>query len=93
MTDIIKNFVELKSKNLMKHLQKNKDFEKTNIEFFLKELDDLEVKNPIIIAFGNDTYNIINRNINKFKILKIPHYAMHMNKEEYRKEVKNILVY
>ena len=93
MTDIIKNFVELKSKNLMKHLQKNKDFEKKNIEFFLKELDDLEAKNPIIIAFGNDTYDIINRNINKFKILKVPHYAIHKSKEEYREEVKNILVY
>ena len=66
---------------------------KKNTDFFLKELDDLEIKNLIIIAFGEDTYDILNRNINKFKVLKIPHYAIHMKKEEYREEVKNILGY
>ena len=91
MTDIIKNFVELKSKNLMNYLKKNKSFEKENIKLFLKELNDLEVKNPTIIAFGNDTYDIIKRNIQGINILKIPHYAHQINKEKYRTQIQNIL--
>ena len=60
--------MELKSKNLMNYLKKNKSFEKENIKLFLKELNDLEVKNPTIIAFGNDTYDIIKRAKNFYYI-------------------------
>ena len=66
-------------------------FEKENIKLFLKELNDLEVKNPTIIAFGNDTYDIIKRNIQGINILKIPHYAHQINKEKYRTQIQNIL--
>ena len=43
----------------MKHLQKNKDFEKTNIEFFLKPQ-----KNKMITPFHQDNYfwNVIDAN-------------------------------
>ena len=56
-----------------------------------QELNDLEVKNPTIIAFGNDTYDIIKRNIQGINILKIPHYAHQINKEKYRTQIQNIL--
>ena len=93
MTDIIKNFVEKDSKNLMNYLKKNQSFEKENIKFFLKEIDDLEIENPLIVAFGNDTYNILFKNINNLKILKIPHYAHQISKEKYRQQVKTVLNY
>lgn len=91
MTDIIKNYTEKHSQKLMSYLNKNKYFEKENVVKFLKELKDLEVSNPTIIAFGNDAYNVLVRNEIKFKILKIPHYAHQVSKEKYREAVQSIL--
>ena len=64
---------------------------KQNIEFFLSELNDVGSQNPTLIAFGNEVYDILNRNIrDKFKILKVPHYANYTSKEKYRQQVKEI---
>jgi hypothetical protein len=76
MTDIIKSYEEKISGNLMKHLTKHKDFEKTNIELFEQELLDIGSENTIIVAFGNDSYTILKRNLqDKYKIYKVPHYS------------------
>jgi len=76
MTDIIKSYEEKISGNLMKYLSKNKDFEKENIKMFEQELLDIGSQNTIIVAFGNDSYNILKRNLNdKYKIYKVPHYS------------------
>jgi len=91
MTDVIKNYTEKDSKKLMSYLKKNKPLEKENIKKFLEELDDLKVDNPTIIAFGNDAYNVLIKNIDKYRILKIPHYAHQISKEKYRKDVQSIL--
>ena len=91
MTDVIKDFDEKISGKVKSFLSQNRDFEKQNIEYFLSELNDVGSKNPTLIAFGNDVYDILNRNIrNKFKILKVPHYANYTNKEKYREQVKEI---
>ena len=92
MTDIIKDFEELISGNVLSYLKKNKEFEVENINFFRKELIEIGAKNPILIAFGNIVYEILNRYLeNEFKIFKITHYAQQMSKEKYREEVQNIL--
>jgi len=76
MTDVIKSYEEKISGNLMKYLSKNKDFEKENIKMFEQELLDIGSQNTIIIAFGNDSYTILKRNLNdKYKIYKVPHYS------------------
>jgi len=76
MTDIIKSYEEKISGNLMKYLTTNKDFEKENIKMFEQELLDIGSQNTIIVAFGNDSYNILKRNLNdKYKIYKVPHYS------------------
>lgn len=59
----------------MKYLSKNKDFEKENIKMFEQELADIGSHNTIIIAFGNDSYNILKRNLVKYNIYKVPHYS------------------
>ena len=74
MTDIIKSYEEKISGNLMKHLSKNKEFEKENIRLFKQELLDIGSKDTIIVAFGNDTYNILKRNLD-YPIYKVPHYS------------------
>ena len=58
---------------------------------FLEELNDIGAKNPTLIAFGNDVYSILNRHLkDRFKIIKVPHYANYTNKEKYREQVKAI---
>ena len=76
MTDIIKSYEEKISGNLMKHLSKNEAFEKENIKIFEQELLDIGSQNTIIVAFGNDSYNILKRNLKcKYSIYKVPHYS------------------
>lgn len=76
MTDIIKSYEEKISGNLMKYLSKHKEFEKENIKMFEQELVDIGSQNTIIVAFGNDSYNILKRNLkDKYTIYKVPHYS------------------
>jgi hypothetical protein len=90
MTDIIKDFEEKVAGNLMKYLNKNKIFEKDNIQKFEEELSFIGSFNPIIIAFGNDSYKILNRNLKKYKIYKVSHYSSYINIEKYRLEFEKL---
>jgi len=92
MTDIIKDYNEKESGKMMSYLRTNRVFEKDNVAVFEEELNDLGSSNPTIIAFGNDAHSILLRNLkNKYRILKIPHYANYTNKEKYREQVGEIL--
>lgn len=85
MTDIIKSYEEKISGNLMKYLSKNKDFEKENIKLFEQELIDIGSQNTVIVAFGNDSYNILKRNLkDKYKIYKVPHYSAFIQLDSFR---------
>jgi len=76
MTDVIKSYEEKIAGNLMKYLSKNKAFEMENIKMFEQELLDINSQNTIIVAFGNDSYNILKRNLkDKYKLYKVPHYS------------------
>ena len=73
MTDIIKDFEEKISGKVKDYLSKNRDFEKQNVDIFLEELNDIGAKNPVLIAFGNEVFNILNRHLkDRFKIIKVP---------------------
>lgn len=85
MTDIIKNFPEKSSNKMMSILKENKKIELENCKTFIQEIKLLKSNNIKIIAFGNDTYNILERNFhNEFDIIKVPHYANYINKDKYR---------
>ena len=90
MTDIIKDFEEKVAGNLMKYLNKNKSFEKDNIQKFEEELSFIGSFNPIIIAFGNDSYKILSRNFKKYKIYKVSHYSLYINIEKYCLEFEKL---
>jgi len=88
MTDIIKDFEQKVSGEVVKYLKRNKQFEQDNIGTFLRELNDIGANNPTLIAFGNDSYDILKRNMrSKFKVLKVPHYSNWISKEKYREQV------
>lgn len=91
MTDIIKDFNQVSSKEVIAFIRSNKWFEEKNVESFLQEIEDLGTRNPTIIAFGNDAFKILKKNMkNAIKILKVPHYANYMSKEAYREQIKSI---
>lgn len=91
MTDVIKDFNEVDSGKLLTYLNKNKQFELDNIQVFKKEIQDLGTLNPILVALGDATYDILARNIAEYKVLKIKHYSHYMSKEKYREEVSMLL--
>jgi hypothetical protein len=74
MTDIIKKEEKI-SGNLMKYLSANKEFVKENLRLFEQEIIDIDSQNTIIVAFGNDSYNILKPLEEKYKIYKVPHYS------------------
>jgi len=85
MTDIIKSYEEKISGNLMKYLSSNREFEKKNIEIFEQELLDIGSQNTIIVAFGNDSYTILKRNLkDKYKLYKVPHYSAFIKLDDLR---------
>ena len=91
MTDIIKNFEEKKSNKMMDVLNEDKNLENRNIEIFLEEMESLGVSNKKIIAFGGDTYKILERNLkDKYNLVKVTHYSHFISKENYRYELVNI---
>jgi hypothetical protein len=52
---------------------------------------DIGSTNPTLIAFGNETYEILKRYFkDEFIVLKIPHFAHFIGKEIYREQVKQI---
>lgn len=92
MTDIIKDCVEVESAKVSQYLKQNPSIEKENVNCFLKELETLGATNPKIIAVGGAAYEVLDRNLShQFVILKIPHYAHWMNKENYRIAVADAL--
>ena len=91
MTDIIKHYGEVDSSKTMEYLKQNKEYEQENIRLFEQELLDIGATNPTLIAFGNDVHNILTRNLkDKYKILKVPHYAHFINKDTYREIVQQL---
>jgi hypothetical protein len=85
MTDIIKDFEEKISGNVLQYLRSNKDFELQNVQLFEQEISDLKCSDPLIIAFGNITFDIMNKHFGqKFRIKKVMHYSQQINKENYK---------
>jgi hypothetical protein len=92
MTDVIKGFEQKIAREVVSYLKKHRKFEEENIALFKQELFDLKSIDPLLIAFGNDTFNILDRYFKgKYRLIKIPHYSMHISKEEYKKEVAKLL--
>lgn len=88
MTDVIKDFEEAKANKMSDFLEKNKSFEQKNIQKFEEELSKLKSKDLTLVALGQDVEDVLKRNsTDKYKIIKIPHYAWRGPKEAYREMV------
>lgn len=92
MTDIIKDFTEKVSGNVVSYLKNNREFKLKNVKLFHQEITDLRSSDPIIIAFGNHVFDILDKCFkNEFRIVKVPHYSNYISKENYRYETQKIL--
>ena len=87
--DIIKDFPEIESGNVMSYLKENPSVVDKNIVSFKEELKDVGASNPTIIGFGNHSHNILKKNLGpEFKnIHKVMHYSHYISKEKYRENV------
>jgi len=91
MTDIIKDFEQKASGKMMAYLRSEKSFEKDNVEKFREELRDLGVDQPTLIAFGEDAFKVLTRNLGEhYYVWKVPHYSKYISKEKYREEIGSI---
>ena len=90
MTDIIKLRGVVGSKKMMQHLKAHPDVAAPSVEEFREELRDLQATAPTILAFGNDTYNLLRENLDKSeyrKLVKLTHYSYWISKEAYKERV------
>ena len=60
---------------------------------YVKEIEDLKSIEPFIIAFGNDSYEILIRNFrDKYRIKKVMHYSQRISKEEYKTHILKTMI-
>jgi hypothetical protein len=90
MTDIIKNLEMASSKDVLIHLKNHPEIISQSISDFKKELELLQSKEPIILAFGNDVYDLLKENLESSfysNLIKLTHYSHQISKENYKAEV------
>lgn len=93
MTDFIKGYEEKISGNVKSYLKVNYEFELKNVKIFQQEINDLKSVNPLIIAFGNIAYDLLNTHFGKlYRIIKVIHYSQQISKENYRDTVLKTLL-
>ena len=91
MTDLIKLYSEVDSSKVKKYLKQNPSIVTNNILSFEEEIGHLQ-ENPVLVAMGSDTYNMLQEHLGeKYRIAQIRHYSSYISKEDYRKEVLNTL--
>ena len=92
ITDIIKYHPETDSSKVEKMIKNNPDIVKKNMEHFERELSLLGDKEPILVALGGASYEILKQCFgHKYTIVKIQHYSASGGKEDYRKKVLETL--
>ena len=88
ITDIIKEYSELDSRKVVSEIRNGNIRIEDHINMFKEELSFLSDEKPILIAVGNDSFNILNDNLHdEYEIHKITHYSARIKKEDYKKEV------
>ena len=88
ITDIIREYPEINSKKVVSEIKKGNIKIEDHIKKFKEELNCLSDEKPILIAVGNDSFNILKDNLHdEYEIYRITHYSARINKEDYKKEV------
>ena len=92
ITDIIKDYFETDSSKVALSIKKNPEFVQKNIKLFERELELIGHKNPVIVAMGGASYNILQRYLgDRYTVIKVKHYAYRISKDKYREQVLDTL--
>jgi hypothetical protein len=87
MTDVIKSHVEVDSSQVMKYLKSHPGVVTKNFEILREEFADLGADRPLILAFGNDTYQLLKDNLTPeeySQLIRLTHYSHQISKEKFR---------
>ena len=91
MTDVIKGYSNPNANATMKFLTSNPRIEAEAIELLRDEISTLGDKVTTLIAFGRNTYRILNRNLSdEYRILQITHYSYYIGApigENYKEKI------
>lgn len=91
ITDIIKYHAEVDSNKVSRFLREHPEVVRENISLFNREVEILGTK-PVLIALGNKAYEILTTYLRgQYTIVKVKHYSFRIGKEDYRKEMLEVL--
>lgn len=91
ITDAIKYLPEVDSNKVVSYLNIHPEIVDKNMEILRNEIDILG-GNPIIVALGDKSYELLNKYLgSQYVVKKIKHYSYTIGKENYREEVLNVL--
>jgi hypothetical protein len=92
MTDVFVNFPETDSRKVMAHVKANPDAVAEQLDRLARELQSLGTTDPLLIAFGGLANDLIRQTLgDKYRVIKVPHYAHRIGKEKYRAKVLEAL--
>lgn len=87
MTDIIKDFPMLSSKEVLKYLKGRPKEVAEQVDKFREELKFIGSYKPLILTFGRDVFNVLSKNLDKSEysnLIRLTHYSHQISKENYR---------
>ena len=87
MTDIIKDFPMLSSKDVMIYLKAHPEVISLQLDNFRKEMKFIRSDRPMILAFGKQVYKILKKGLNEKEysaLIQLTHYSHQISKENYR---------
>lgn len=95
ITDVIKYYVETDSTKVKSAIRKDPAIVTNNLIYLQEELNLLKSSNnginPILIALGNDVYDLLNKYITGCTIKKVKHYAGYFSDDWYKQHFENEL--
>ena len=95
ITDIIKYYVETDSSRVKSAIKKDPEIIVNNLKYFQEELKLLKSSNngmnPVLIALGNDAYNLLNKYITGYTIKNVRHYAGYFSDVWYKQHFVDTL--
>ena len=95
ITDVIKYYVETDSTKVKSAIRKDPTIITNNLIYLQEELNLLKSSNnginPILIALGNDVYDLLNKYIAGCTIKKVKHYAGYFSDDWYKQHFENEL--
>lgn len=91
ITDFLKYYPEKDSHEAMKWARKSPGEIERNVKTFEDELSHLK-GNPALVALGDEAYQLLKENLgDKYRIVRVMHYAKYINPDVYRQKVLEVL--